>query len=100
MDLKGTPVKVNLPDSDVDWYDFGGGNLIAPTVCLSSEGKMETLTGFKPGSSMAAISCIRNGMFYYKILEGEFTTEDLPKMFAEYAPAFTATLPAKTQVSA
>ena len=98
MNTTGTPEKVNLPDSEVDWYDFGGGYLTAPTTYLSLDGKTERIPGLQSDApNMAALSCVRNGLFYFKIIEGTFTTEDLPSMLKEYAPAFKAEVAAKAQ---
>ena len=89
-----TVMKVKLPDTEVEWYDFGGGNTVAPTTDVEGN----KLYGVKSDApNMAALSCVRNGLFYFKTIEGTFTTEDLPSMFKEYAPAFTAEVKAMTQ---
>ena len=91
LNAKGTPEKVDLPDSEVDWYDFGGGFITAPTTYLSLDGKTEKIPGLQSDApNMAALSCVRNGLFYFKFIEGTFTNEDLPSMFKEYAPQFKA----------
>jgi hypothetical protein len=76
-----------FPDTEVEWYDFGGGFIVAPGI---------------PGTDNAdgnivALCCIRSGRYYYKMFEGTFTKEDLPRMFKEYAPAFEADVKLKTQ---
>ena len=94
LNAKGTPEKVDLPDSEVDWYDFGGGFTVAPTT--DAEGN--PLPGMQSDApNMAALYCIKNGLFYFKTIEGTFTTEDLPSMFEAYAPAFKAEVDIKTQ---
>jgi hypothetical protein len=89
-----TAEKVKLPDTDVEWYDFGGGFTVAPTTDVEGN----TLPGLQSDApNMAALSCVKNGMFYFKTIEGTFTTEDLPSMFKVYAPQFKAEVEAKTQ---
>jgi hypothetical protein len=94
MNSTGAPEKVNLPDTEVEWYDFGGGHSIAPTTIMDGE-RLQGLTG--EGPNMAALCCVRRGLLYFKTIEGTFTTEDLPSMFKEYAPAFTAEVKVMTQ---
>jgi hypothetical protein len=98
-----------VPNTDVEWYDFGGGHLIAPALDMNGKPILEekgTMNGSyttvsrpekKDGSVMAAISCVRNGKYHYKIIEGDFTEADLPSMFKEYAPAFRTEVEAMTQ---
>ena len=82
-----TVKKENLPDTDVEWYDFGGGFTVAPTV--DAEGK--PLPGLQSTApNMASLCCVKNGKFYYYTLVGIFTKEDLPSMFKAHAPAFEA----------
>ena len=88
-----TTEKVKLPDTDVEWYDFGGGFKVAPTTDAEGKNISETSTG----PNMAALCCNKNGQFYFKTIEGTFTTEDLPSMFKAYAPQFKAEVEAKTQ---
>jgi hypothetical protein len=98
MNSTGTPEKTNAPDSEIEWYDFGGGNMIAPTTYISLDGKTENiLPGTGEGPNMAALCCVRNGLFYFKIFEGDFTVETLTSMFKDYAPSFKAEVEAKTQ---
>jgi hypothetical protein len=91
MNSTEMPKKVNLPDTEVEWYDFGGGHLIAPTI--DAEGNVFGLGDYK-GPNVASLCCVKNGKFYYYTLEGTFTKEDLPSMFKDYAPVF------KTEVDA
>lgn len=75
--------QVDAPDTPVEWYDFGGGFTVAP--------------GLAEYSSIASLACVKKGVFYFKILEGTFTKEDLPEMFAKYAPAFAEEVEKKAQ---
>ena len=90
-----TVTKVSRPDFDAEWYDFGGENLVVPTT--DAEGNKLDGLGLGEGPNMAALHCIKNGQYYYNIITGTFTNEDLPSMFKEYAPAFTAEVKAMTQ---
>ena len=94
MNSTGTPEKVNSPDTEVEWYDFGGDNFVAPTTTVEGN-RIPGLQSDAP--NMAALSCVRNGLFYFKVIEGTFTYEDLPSMFKEYAPAFKLEVERKTQ---
>jgi hypothetical protein len=82
-----TTEKTALPDSEIEWYDFGGGFKVAPTTDVEGN----TLPGIQSDApNMAALHCIRNGKYHYKVIEGTFTTEDLPSMLKELAPVFEA----------
>lgn len=94
MNSTGTTEKVNSPDTEVEWYDFGGGNFVAPTTDVEGN-RLPGLQSNAP--NMVALSCVRNGWFYFKIFEGTFTYEDLPSMFKEYAPAFKLEVERKAQ---
>jgi hypothetical protein len=94
MNNTGTPEKVNLPDTEVEWYDFGGGFPIAPTTDVEGT-RLPGLQSDAP--NMVALCCVRNGLYYYKMIEGTFTNEDLPRMFKEYAPAFKEEVEARSQ---
>lgn len=91
MNNGGEPKKALLPpDSEVEWYDFGGG------FTVDTEGnKVPGLQSDAP--NMAALGCVRNGLFYYKVIEGTFTKEDLPRMLKEYSTAFEDEINRKTQ---
>jgi hypothetical protein len=78
------------PDTPVEWYDFGGGIRVAPNV--------PPLILQEPfGKQMAALFCVKNEKFYFKVLEGNLTEEDLPSMFKKYASAFSAEVESKAQ---
>jgi hypothetical protein len=96
MNTKGTPEKVDSPDTGIDWYDFGGGSTVAPTTFLASDGKTEKIPGVGEGSTMAALSCVKNGLLYYKILTGDFTEKDLPNMLKDHTPTFQQEVNAAT----
>ena len=81
-----TTEKTTLPDSEIEWYDFGGGFKVAPSVDVEGKNISETSTG----PNMAALCCVKNGQFYFKVIDGTFTAEDLPSMFKELAPVFEA----------
>jgi hypothetical protein len=81
-----TTEKTALPDSEIEWYDFGGGFKVVPTADAEGKNISETSTG----PNMAALCCSKNGQFYFKVIEGTFTTEDLPNMLKELAPVFEA----------
>ena len=85
MNSTGTPENVNLPDTEVEWYDFGGGNRVAPTADVEGNQLPGTI-----GPYMAALDCVKNRKYYYKVIEGQFTEEDLPSMFKDHATAFEA----------
>ena len=76
-----------VPNMELEWYDFGGGWRVAPTVTVEGE-RLPGLEG--EGNAMAALHCIKNGKYYYKVITGTFTDEDLPSMFKELAPVFAA----------
>ena len=75
-----------FPDTNIEWYDFGGGHVVALNIPPKA-------------GRMMALTCIRNGEFYYKVFEVEElpTKEDLASMFEEYAPAFAAEVESKSQ---
>ena len=85
--LNGVPSggqDVKFADTEIDWYDFGGNNLIAPAI-PPYEG------------NMASLCCIRNGKFYYTVVAGTFAQDDLPDLRKEWEPKFAADVQCMTQ---
>jgi hypothetical protein len=70
-----------LADTEIDWYDFGNN-------------KLSPIEGDKKEGQIAALSCIRNGKYYYKVieLEGRVTEEDLKTLKATLLPEFETDL--------
>ena len=89
MSINPSASAKDFPDTPVEWYDFGGGNLVAPGIPNT-----DNSAGY-----MAALTCIKNGLYYFKVLEfaGEATEEELASMFKEYAPVFSAEVEKMTQ---
>ena len=85
--LKPSVSAKSHPDTPIAWYDFGGGITVAPGIPGTSNA-----TGH-----MASLYCVRDGEFYFMVLEGEFSEEDLPSMFKEYATVFSEEVEKKTQ---
>ena len=87
IERNGTQEAANVPDTKVEWYDFGGGFTITPTPEPKDT----------DGPDMAALYCVKNGSFYFKVITGMFTKEDLTSMFKEYAPVFEAEVEEKSK---
>jgi len=71
------------PDEDMQWYDFGRGIQVAPTTRLP-----DTKEPY-----MVSLVCVREGKFYYRLLEGQeedFTEHKLAELMAEQAPLLIA----------
>jgi hypothetical protein len=87
MNKEGSSEKTSMADTEVSWYDFGGGFTVCPTNGLPD----------MVGPEMAALWCVRSGLVYYKVFEGDFTEKDLPEMFKKYESEFSADVIRKTQ---
>ena len=88
--LNGVPSggqEVKFADTEIDWYDFGGGWTVAPGITGTSN----------EAGNMASLCCIRNGKFYYTVIEGTFTEADLPEIRKEKEPKFAADVQRMTQ---
>jgi len=77
-EIEGMPINPSasakvLTDTPIEWYDFGGGTLVATTA---------PETKYKDGYTVA-LTCIRKGLYYFKVfeLEGLPTEDELSSMF-------------------
>jgi len=92
-------------DTSVQWYDFGGAHFVAPAVdtegtsILEKHGEHTLVTYPEKGDgiNVAALGCTKNGKYYFKTFEGNFTAEDLTDMYIEYSPEFQREVNAVTQ---
>jgi hypothetical protein len=83
-------------DTEIDWYDFGGGYLVVPGL-PSEQARKQGGDLFVGEGNMACLCCVRSGLFYYKVLEGDFTEADLPELRKEWEPKFAEELNKKTK---
>ncbi len=79
-----------LPDTDIEWYDFGGGVQIAPSVP-----PVKLIE-----NTMVALHCTKEGKFFFKVFEGnDIKEEDLPELYEKYASIFKKEVEEKLKIA-